>query len=199
MLSCNITHYPIKSKEIARKNNWQVITIKKLANKLNIGETVLRQCSFYNSDAITFYNKSQEKYIIVYDNFIKPKERINWTIAHEIGHIALNHFHELNGPSNENLILFEDEIMELEADYFASQLLASPIILYNININNIQQIEYLCGITSSAANGRLKHLERWKSYNKISEKELKLLELFEPFLNELKTTKNSYISQLFFE
>lgn len=140
----------------------------------------------------------QDKYIIVYDNKIKPRERINWTIAHEIGHIVLNHFSELNGIQNEDFVIFEDEIMELEADYFASQLLASPVILSYLKVNNIQQIEYLCGITSSAANGRLKHLERWKSYNRISEKEEKLLEHFNPFLKELKTTKNSYVKQLFF-
>ena len=55
-------------------------------------------------------------YIVLYCNKTVYDERLNWTLAHEIGHIYLNNSHDGN-------------IEEVEAHWFAAELLAPEIII----------------------------------------------------------------------
>lgn len=56
-----------------------------------------------------------EGYLLLYNELHSPK-RINWTLAHEIGHIYAGH-------------LYDGDIEEIEAHFFAAQLLMPEAIL----------------------------------------------------------------------
>ena len=88
------------------------------------------------SDGRSFYDPTHNIYMIVYDSS-KKSQRIRFTLAHELGHILLGHLkNELTqidrgGISNSLYQNFENE-----ADTFAGNLLAPPILILE-KIKNI--------------------------------------------------------------
>ena len=52
---------------------------------------------------------SKDLYVVLYNDEILNQEHLNWTLAHEIGHIYLNH--DKDGPKQ-----------EVEAHWFAAEL-----------------------------------------------------------------------------
>lgn len=58
-------------------------------------------------------------YIILYNEREIYSERLNWTLAHEVGHIYLEH--KKDGKTE-----------EIEANWFAAELLAPEIIIWTI-------------------------------------------------------------------
>lgn len=60
-------------------------------------------------------------YIVLYNENISNLGRLNWTLAHEVGHIYLGHVSD--GPTE-----------EIEAHYFAAQLLMPEIVIIDLAI-----------------------------------------------------------------
>ncbi len=106
---------------------------------------------------------SKRAYIFYNDGAIPQRQR--FTIAHEIGHILLNH--------NET----EVEDKEAEADVFASRLLMPACILKECKVQTEEDIMLLCDVSKAAAEIRLKRLkvltERNKFYLHPSERKVK--------------------------
>ncbi len=62
---------------------------------------------------------SEDLYIVLYNDEIMNQEHLNWTLAHEIGHIYLEHTKD---GSKE----------EVEAHWFAAELLAPEVLIRHI-------------------------------------------------------------------
>ncbi len=93
------------------------------------------------------YLTSKGRYIIIYDDAIFSQGRIIWTIAHEIGHIVLKHLINFDQTeTHKGLTESENEILEKEADAFASEFLAPAEIL--INCNCVKKIELYSYVVS---------------------------------------------------
>lgn len=86
-----------------------------------------------------FTIQKKDKYLVFFNdlniNYKSPVRR-RWTIAHELGHVILNHLTLTNKVRIFRSDLIDDEYkwMEIEANRFASLLLANPLILHKINI-----------------------------------------------------------------
>lgn len=81
--------------------------------------------AFKSEDGACIYERETERYIIFY-NEEKPIERLRFTVAHELGHIFLEH-HIIAGNdilSRSYLTNKEYELFEKEANCFARNLLA---------------------------------------------------------------------------
>lgn len=145
----NIKSYPIDPINIVYLMNW----------KFEIDD-------LYGEEGYTFYNTKNKSYCIVIDNAqgIK-KQRCKFTIAHEIGHIIMNHYTSYDIGS---LTESEYRILDLEADIVAGEILM-PYISIRKNLN--RSILYLSNkydVSYSAMETRLKFLNVYNLCNENS-------------------------------
>ena len=100
--------------------------------------------------------KYEGKNLILYDNSISYEPRKHWGIAHELGHIYLDHTND-------------DRNYEIEAHFFAAQLVAPEIVLLNIakrqgHLFGHELPEYF-NISWEAAEKRISCLKRKYGYS----------------------------------
>jgi Zn-dependent peptidase ImmA (M78 family) len=87
--------------------------------------------------------------------------RARWTIAHEIGHLVLNHPRSLDRKSPGQEVNPEDQLLEREADIFASEFLAPSHLVSNNHTPN--DIRAIFQISLDAATRRRKEIEDERS------------------------------------
>lgn len=107
--------------KLCKLKGWHLIPYPIENEKILCGISEDGFTKYYNNQFYIFYNPK------------KPHKRINFTVAHEIGHIVLYH-HFLIG--NEVLMYSENEkaVWEIQADLFAQNLLM-PAKITNKLIN----------------------------------------------------------------
>ena len=160
----------IKLNELYRtfglKNNTCPVDCVKLLNSLKnmpfmqFTYTCLNLPSKY--DAITQYYPKEDVYImlinknkVTYPFKTSKDRRLNFTIAHELGHIFLEH---LLIPTNAKTP-HEIRIEEMEANEFAGRLLMPKEILLNCNYYSIDSVAKYFNVSKSALLKRLQNLE----------------------------------------
>lgn len=190
LLSLDIKSYPVNPAQICSKMGWELITLKEYALLCGASVESLRQDLFLGCDAYTFHSKKSNRFKIVYDKKPGTFCRSNFTIAHEIGHIVLGH-HSKAEKGTDCLSISQDERFEHEADWFSGSLLAQPVILNALNIENAAQIEHICRLSKAASNSRIKALNRWRSYGFCSKLEYDLLAAFSDYIKSMEDFKNT--------
>ena len=123
--------------------------------------------------------------IIFYDD-TTPKCRQRFSIAHEIGHIVL---HGSGGVSVHNREMSPaDDPKELEANIFASRLLAPICVLHFMGVNSPEEIAELCDISITAARSRFERLCLLRQRKKflISPLERKVYRRFRSYIKKNK-------------
>lgn len=187
-ISCKLDSYPVDLFELFKKfKNCRVISYSTHMKKydLNEDETISH---FGSDEGCTIYNASKDRYIIFYndlDSFFKISERIRWTLAHELGHVLLEHHKISDKTKIFRSSLSDDEYswMESEANRFASLLLANPIILDKLKINSKIDIKKYCNISLEASSYRYDSLLRWKENRYTTNEDLIILAQFKNFFN----------------
>ena len=113
-----------------------------------------------------FSAKKDEVWYIFYNDAIGYR-RINNTLAHECGHIVLDHTEE-------------SELAEAEAKFFAKFALAPPVLIHKLKLNNAYEIYDRFDISLEAAVYAFSYYRKWLTYgNKdYTDYELRLLQLF---------------------
>lgn len=125
--------------ELIRKENYDLISYDEI-EKMGSQETFAFQ-EYRQKDAYTITDN--ETRIVCYDNHLSYEER-NFALAHELGHIVLNHTNAgVRGKSvlHTHSMWYDDEeekdIQEEEADEFALNLLAPSCIIGFIFPENV--------------------------------------------------------------
>lgn len=163
----NITEYPVNLFEIIKKFKWGLLTYEEMAKKNNCTIEDISEC--LGLDGYSIYNG--KNYTIVYNNERKS-ERINFTIAHEIGHIILDHHKDFDVTSvlKDNFSKEEYKILENEANCFARNILAPaplsqkvPFLFRALKLNDIFNISF------SAQNTRLNFLKSDLNYLTVTQ------------------------------
>ena len=175
-----------------RNASWQVL-IDFRVNKLPVIITKITSeqniVLLKNSDVgelkkdevgISYYEGNQ--WYIIYDDTM-PKGRIRFTAAHELGHIFLGH--ELIGQHRRSFDPNKPK-NEIEADIFASRLLAPACVLWGLNVTTADEIMELCGISYQAAEIRAERMAELYRRKKFltSPLERQVYEQFKDFINE---------------
>ena len=159
LIDNNITKLPITLTQIISNNNWKLIQYEDLKSLNNQNYNNLMS----TNSGFAEYTPSGE-YIIFYDSSM-PITTQRFTIAHEIGHILLHHFH------------YPVKDREKEANMFASRLLMPMCVLYECKVKNAQEVAELCNVSLISATYRYERLllvkERKKFYTDKNEKLLK--------------------------
>lgn len=120
----------------------------------------------------THYDVETNRYLILV-NLAETSNygRRRWTIAHEMGHIVCGH-HILSAVdkiAENSFSQFNNQDYEIEADYFTATLL-SPLPLFKVfKIQSSQDIQKTFGLSSKAADIRLKEYKLWiKNHRKTA-------------------------------
>lgn len=113
--------------------------------------------------ADAFCYRKRDRYIIFYDESCPTPKRINFTIAHELGHIRLNHFQQ-NGYYTRYIQNKKCDPNEREADSFAGELLRPPVLLILAGINKAKDISLCCDITTTAARAAMNAINQIKNF-----------------------------------
>ena len=97
----------------------------------------------------------EDIYVVLYNDKIQSEEHLNWTLAHEIGHIYLGH-------------KMDSEIEEIEAHFFAAQLLMPEYVLHTINQKwglRVDDVYMLFNVSMLAAQKRVNTYNKKKFIN----------------------------------
>lgn len=188
-INLNITEYPIDIFNIfSSYKNIKVISYSKHMNKYNLTATEVIT-HFGSEEGCTIYKKSLDRYLIFYndlDIYYKKVERRLWTLAHELGHILLRH-HILSDKTKifrNNLNDTEYKWLEIEANRFASLLLANPAILNELQISDYHDIMNICKLSKSASINRFKGLTLWRNNHTFYKDDLIVVKQFSYFINK---------------
>lgn len=103
------------------------------------------------SEGCTIYNQDLNLYIVLYNDKDQTPEHLNWTLAHEVGHIYMEHTKD-------------SRVEEIEAHFFAAQLLMPEYTLYMMGRRygslSVSDIYITFNVSWTAANKRINTLNK---------------------------------------
>ena len=158
--------------------------IKLMSYKTAISKYGFNPITFGSDDAMLI--EGLGRYILFYKREGISENRMRWSLAHEIGHFYLNH--DLSNNIRQTKLY---SIHELEANFFAAQLLMPDQLLWNliqkgISINR-SFLTTTFAVSDAAAQKRLDTLYRQHEYKDVYVKtdEYELINTkYEDFLNQ---------------
>lgn len=158
MVEENITSLPVDPYSIARNLGVDLIAFDDPQNGLPPKR--IQKLRSLKIDAILIKPDPEiETYWIFYDNQIL-QDRQRFTIAHELGHIRLGH---KNADSlMRKQFNREKDPVEIEADDFAGELLRPPALMALTNVENVNEIQCICWVSSSSAENGAKRIRNIK-------------------------------------
>ena len=141
----DVLTFPLDVFNIKLNKNMKIMSFDELAQINNISYEQIKELS-QNADAFKF--EQNGILLIVYDNKIQSLGTKRWSIAHEYGHVVLNH----KCQSDQN---------EIEANFFAANLLLPQCILKELltKRGDITK-DYLKGKFSISEEAATKYLAR---------------------------------------
>lgn len=167
-INSNITQFPVDILSIIKSfSTITIVSYSTYAKNHNLTNEELLNC-FTSDDGFSVLSKSKDKYIIFFNDFIdNSKQRMRWTIAHELGHILCKH-HLFNNDnfSDEEIYSFK----EREANHFSSMILAHSVVLNELSLISSKEIEFYCDLSSAAAKFRFDNHKRYCRYSTSSDR-----------------------------
>lgn len=177
-----IPNLPVDPFVICELNNWEVIPVDAFAKSMNKTRKYIIETYIQSKDGSVFFEPCLNQYKIIYNEYQK-KNRIRWTITHEIGHIALHHLNDKRTSISRGGIsdtLYDK--YEKEADCFAGIILAPPIILKKMDVQNSEQIRNICNLTHEASLARFDYINNLYNFNLFKDYYPIILNQFYDFL-----------------
>lgn len=148
IIRSKVNTLPINLKKII--NSFDNLHLQKYSDfAQDNGLTIKETCDILNSNEGCLWRRNDNQYIIFYNDTLPKKERVRFTIAHELGHFVLKHL-EKDGKTNiarYSLSAEDSMIFEREANYFAKRLLSPMPLVYSfISIWNKMSHNHLISI-----------------------------------------------------
>lgn len=119
------------------------------------------------NDACTYFEANSKRYIVFYNDMdlkINISHRYRWSIAHELGHIVLDHCQSNSTKLFRNSLSdTKYEKFEEEADWFASYILVPHVMIFNYCFKSADKnfIRYACQISPKASYYRFIDYKQW--------------------------------------
>ncbi len=149
MKNSTVNSLPIKLNDIIKTYKIKCIKMDKITPRSS------KSASGTNDDG--YIIKSDESYIIFY-NPTHSRQRIRYTLACQLSHIFLGHI--LNGVS--------DKKTDMEASYFADELLMPLSVLDSYGARSAADIMKRCDVSYTAAKIRQRDFVRRDKYKKVN-------------------------------
>ncbi|MEK5277644.1 MULTISPECIES: ImmA/IrrE family metallo-endopeptidase [unclassified Paenibacillus] len=153
--------FPIDPLEIIHKYKWGVITYSELARENSISiQTVAKACQ--SNDAYVTFDEESETYTIAYNDTVFSRNRIRFTLMHEIGHILLNHLIDFDETilTRNSLTADKYKILENETNHFARNVLAPVYAVKQLPTISENHVSSFFGLTPIAAKVRIQLLQQ---------------------------------------
>lgn len=120
------------------------------------------------------------RYLILYNEspeYTVPG-RTRWTIAHEVGHIALQHHSVMKFSSLKPRDYIQKKDLELEADYFAASVLCPMPLFRFFTISSEKDVQKIFGLSKEAARNRWTDYLKWQAGHKKTSFENDLIKAY---------------------
>ncbi len=160
LANLDISEFPIDPQKIIKHfPEWHLVGWLELHVNTGIDDPLYLNRDM--AEAKTVCQRGTCDYLIVFDERVDNPQRIRWTLAHEIGHIIMGHLIDFDATALNRRGLTEKEhgVLEVEAHWFAAELLAPKTIIKRFNFqDNPQGISLICDISKDAAERRLKDI-----------------------------------------
>ena len=117
--------YPVNTLKIIKENkNIKIVSYEYYSKKT---KKSIDEIEDFSKDSYTYCQEKDNtlRFLIIYNSKIYSIARIRFSVAHELGHIFLNHF----SSNCSNLSEKEYSVYEAEANTFANELLIPPSLL----------------------------------------------------------------------
>lgn len=140
-MDLNIRKYPINPMQIALDLGYDLIPF------FQMSKDAKRELIIKDIDGISHYNPECKRYVIYY----RPngmKERLRFTIGHEIGHIRMKHRHE-------------SELARRIADYYAAYMLAPTPWIAHAGCEDYTDVARAFFLSDPCAMRCFERYERW--------------------------------------
>lgn len=189
--------------KVARNKAWEVlilycidslpIDLATLANQAKIEILLYSQSEYLKTSTEEIQNgdgfvmKESEQAIVYLNDTINNRHRRRFTLAHELGHVFLNHnLDSIHYRHNE--IDSQDNIQEMQANVFARDLLMPATVLAALDIHTTEEIMELCHVSRQSAEIRAKRLEELYKRNMFNKHplEMQVREQFDDFIMKRK-------------
>ena len=179
LLDCGVDSLPVDVLDVARQLGVRVFSYEQ-------GARIIRRHKLQRiaerTDGFSFVVCGSP---IVFFKAGTSRQRARFTIAHELGHICLNHL-EWNRPTVVNREPGpHDNPRETAANQFAARLLAPACVLWALDIHTPEDIARLCDISLPAARFRADRMAELYCRQRFltSPLERKVYEQFQPFIH----------------
>ena len=179
LLDCGVDSLPVDVLDIARQLGVRVFSYEQ-------GARIIRRHKLQRiadrTDGFTFAVCGSP---MVFFNAGTSRQRARFTIAHELGHICLNHL-EWNRPTVVNREPGpHDNPRETAANQFAARLLSPACVLWALDIHTPEDIARLCDISLPAARFRADRMAELYRRQRFltSPLEREVYEQFQPFIH----------------
>ena len=171
LLEQNIDSLYIDARNFILPHN---VTIDSIQNFLRLTECPPSLLNLSNIDGALVLSRGDLR-IVLYDDDIPNEQRKHWGIIHELGHIYLGHTDD-------------SKKSEIEAHFFAAQLVSPEIVLWNIckrqgRLSDIDLSTHF-NLSCEAAAKRIQTLTRRRGYNSGAA-DRALLDKFIPILDRV--------------
>lgn len=116
-----------------------------------------------SEDGCTSFDPKTGRFIVLYNNLIRNSGRIRFTLAHEMGHIILNHFDSKSSVTTicrNNFDFIEDVRAEREADMFAAEFLIPSCFVRYLPDEDIQYLSHTFAVSETTARNSLTRVNR---------------------------------------
>lgn len=180
LVTCGITSLPVNLNVILKYFGVRAYPYSRNWNQLR---ALGMEDAAQSTSGLAFYRDASP--IIMYDDR-NTTNRIRFTVAHELGHIALGHVL----PGEYTVVNREpspsDSPMERAANHFAIDLLAPACVLWGMNLHTAAEIEEVCAISAQAAQFRAQRMEQFYRLDKFlsTPLEMAVYRQFLPFIRE---------------
>jgi hypothetical protein len=178
----NICWLPVDPFAIYEQQGWLLFSWKEAREVLGDRDPLFLKKT--GADARTSIIRGTSDFVTVYDASVTPQTRIRWTLAHEIGHIVLEHLHLYNETSinRGGLTPKKYKVLEDEADFFAAELLQPITIVKILGCRTQKDVMRVFNVSRKAAANRLTDVEWWGGKSIATEADYVLQEQFKFYL-----------------
>lgn len=156
IISQPVSLLPADPFRLIERNRWGLVSYRQLAHQMKVPVQDIVE-AVQGRSGFTVFNGAN--YCIAYNSDIEVFSRIVFALFHEIGHIYLGHFAQQQ-PSDE-LSDKARRVLELEANYFASNVMAPSIVIERCGLKSIDSLCCACGMSCNDAETRLLHFKNW--------------------------------------
>lgn len=151
-----INSLPVDPVKIIRRRDLGPVKVGHLSATMRCSRQEVHNLIRNDDAGVVLYDGGR---CIVYEEKKRPYGRIRWNLAHELGHVELGHTDEcLKFGGIDNVPIHIYNKWEIEAHFFAAEILSPLPVLHAFKVSEIEDIMKLCGLSRKAAEKRFEFM-----------------------------------------